>query len=202
MAAIDDLGVAGDNAHAGRPGGLGHRGHDAAERFHRQTFFEDEARTEVRRLGPGHGQVVDGSIDGQFADVAAGEEEWMDDERVGGEGQPRAGGAKYGGVVRRRGGIAFQAHGLQPVGLRRSKGRQKKPLNQLAHQPSSAAVRELHGGVVAQGDGTAQVEIIAHTCFLRTISAQTSRTSCQSCGETSWGCPKAIWRSRSSGLPP
>ena len=52
LAAIDDLGVAGDDPHAGRPGGLGHRGHHAAERLHRQPFFEDEARAQVRRPAP------------------------------------------------------------------------------------------------------------------------------------------------------
>ena len=65
-----------------------HRRHHAAERFHRQPLFENEARAEIGRLGPGHRQVVDRAADGQRADVAAGEEERTDDEAVGGEGQP------------------------------------------------------------------------------------------------------------------
>ena len=53
------------------------------------------------RLRPGHRQVVDRAVDGQLADVAAGEEQRTDDEGVGGEGQPSAGHVQHGAVVRR-----------------------------------------------------------------------------------------------------
>ena len=184
LAAIDDLRVAGDDPHAGRPGGLGHRSHDAAKRFHRQPLFEDEARAEVGRLGPGHRQVVDRSADGQRADVAAGKEQRVDDEAVGGEGQPRAGGRQHGGVVRGRRGD--EGRGERGEGtFRCTERRQEHALDQVPHQPAAAAVRHLHGGVVAQGNGAVQVEIVAHGCFFSSISAQIQRTSCHSCGETS-----------------
>ncbi len=64
--------------------------------FHRQPFFEDEARAEIKRFRPGHRQVVDRAEDGQLADVAAGEEYRADDERVGGEGQSRAADSQHG----------------------------------------------------------------------------------------------------------
>ena len=103
LAAIDHLGVAGYDPHAGRSGGLGHRRDHAAERFHRQALFEDEACAEIRRPGSGHRQVVDGPVDGQFADVAAGEEQGVDDVAVGGEGQAARLGGQHRAVVRWRG---------------------------------------------------------------------------------------------------
>jgi hypothetical protein len=44
----------------------------------------------VQRPGAGHSQVVDSTVDGQLADVPAGEEQRRDHERVGGERQPGA----------------------------------------------------------------------------------------------------------------
>ena len=44
---------------------------------------------EPQRLGAGDGEVVDGAVDRQVADVAAREEERLDDVRVGREGEPR-----------------------------------------------------------------------------------------------------------------
>ncbi len=41
----------------------------------------------IFRPRPGHGQIVDGAVDGQFPNIAAGEEQRMDDERVGGHRQ-------------------------------------------------------------------------------------------------------------------
>ena len=91
VAAIDYLGVAGNDRHAHFAGGRRHRLDHAAERFHRQSFFEDEARGEIERLGAGHRQVVDRAIDGQLADVAAGEQERPDHEGIGRQGQSAAG---------------------------------------------------------------------------------------------------------------
>ena len=86
---------------ARRVGRRAHRRHDAAERLHGQPLFQDEARAEVKRPRPGHRQVVDGPVDRQRADVAAGKEERADDERVGGEGQAGAADLDHGAVVRR-----------------------------------------------------------------------------------------------------
>ena len=200
FAAIDDLRVAGDDPHAGRSGGLGHRGHDAAERFHRQALFEDEARAEICRPGPGHRQVVDGSVDGQLADVAAGEEQRADDEPVGGEGQPGPA----------AGSTAASCGGAEILSTPTDYG----PWGSVARTPAGRCFRSsrasvgprrrarLNRGMIAQRNGATQVEVVVHGCFLCSISSQTSRTSCHSCGETSWGWPNAICRSRSSGLPP
>ena len=154
-------------AHAGRSGGLGHRRHHAAERFHGQALFEDEACAEIRRPGPGHRQVVDGAADGQLADVAAGEEQGVDDVAVGGEGQAGTVGGQHGAVVRGRGEADRQRPRTAVRGERDAERRQEEPFDEVSHQPPTAAVRQLHGGVVAQGDGASQIEVVIHGCTPR-----------------------------------
>jgi len=87
FAALDDFGVAGDDRNAGGRSGVAHGGHDALERLGGETFFEDEAGAEPERTGAAHGEVVDSAVDGELADVAAGEEERGDDVGVGGESE-------------------------------------------------------------------------------------------------------------------
>ena len=43
FALVHDLGVAGDDLHAGLSRGLLHRGDDSPQRLHRQAFLDDEA---------------------------------------------------------------------------------------------------------------------------------------------------------------
>ena len=45
------------------------------------------AAREVERFGAAHGEIVDGAVDGERADIAAAEEERFDDEAVGGKGE-------------------------------------------------------------------------------------------------------------------
>src|SRR2546422_31756 len=78
------LGVTGDDRHAGPPGGGGHGGGDALQVGDGEALLEDEATRQVERAGPRHGQVVDRAVDGQVADVAAGEEDRRHDVGVGG----------------------------------------------------------------------------------------------------------------------
>jgi hypothetical protein len=80
------FGVAGDEADAGFIARLPHRGDDAFEVGQRQAFFENKRGGEKQRRGAAHGQIIDRSMHGEFADVAAGEEERADDKRIGGEG--------------------------------------------------------------------------------------------------------------------
>ncbi len=80
LAAIDDLGIAGDERHAGLVAGLPHRGDDALQVGQRQSFFEDERRRQEQRPGAADGQIVDRAVHRQPADVAAGEEERPDHE--------------------------------------------------------------------------------------------------------------------------
>ena len=90
LAALDDLGVAGDDLHAGRPRPRRHRRDDPPQVGDREALLEDEAGRQVQRPRAGHRQVVDRAVDGEVADVAAGEEQRRDDVGVGGERQPRA----------------------------------------------------------------------------------------------------------------
>ena len=131
LAAVDDLGVAGDQRHAGLVAGRAHRGDDALQVGQRQPFFEDERRREEQRRGAADGQVVDGAVDRQPADVAAGEEERPDHERVGGEGEPRrldaVAAVEADGrlVLQRREHVVAEAGHEQPLD---QVGRQRPPL--------------------------------------------------------------------------
>ena len=90
LAAVDDLGVAGDQRDARLVARLrASRRRSARRSAIGQPFFEDERRRQVERLGPADRQVVDRAVHRQLADVAAGEEERPDDERIGGERDPR-----------------------------------------------------------------------------------------------------------------
>ena len=55
----------------------------------------------IKRLRPGHRQIVHRAEDRQFADIAAGKEQRTDDERVGGEGEFLAADFEDGAVVGR-----------------------------------------------------------------------------------------------------
>src|SRR5580700_894049 len=91
LAAIDDLGVSGDELDAGVLRGGGHGVGDAGELGRGETLFEDEGGGKVEGCGSADRQVVDGAVDGEGADVAAGKEDGGDDKGVGGKGETRAG---------------------------------------------------------------------------------------------------------------
>src|ERR1019366_1192017 len=91
LAAVDDLGVAGNELHAGAGCRRAHGFDDAAQIVDGQALFEDERGGEVHGLGAAHGEVVDRAMHGEVADVAAWKEDGRDDEGVGGEGEARAG---------------------------------------------------------------------------------------------------------------
>ena len=80
---------------------VAHRRDDRSEDFEFQTLFEDEAGGQPDGLGPAAGKVVDGSVDGEVADVAAREEQRVDDVGVGGQGDAPAVSVEYRGVARR-----------------------------------------------------------------------------------------------------
>ena len=61
----------------------------AAEHGDVEPLLEDERRRHGQRHRAADGEVVDGAVDGQLADVAPREEERADHEAVGGHGQPR-----------------------------------------------------------------------------------------------------------------
>ena len=86
--ALDHLRVAGDDRDARLLGGAGHRLRDPAKVLEREAFLDHERGGKPQRLGAGDGEVVDRAVHGQLADVAAREEERLDDERVGREREP------------------------------------------------------------------------------------------------------------------
>ena len=54
-----------------------------AEGLRREALLEHQRERQRERTGAGHREVVDGAVDGELADRAAGEAQRLDDERVG-----------------------------------------------------------------------------------------------------------------------
>lgn len=107
VAALDDLGVSGDDLDARCGRGLSHGGDDGGKLGERETFFKDEAGGEIFGFGSGDGEVVDGSVDGEIADGAAGEKERLNDEGVAADGDAAGGEIEDGGIAEVfKGGVA------------------------------------------------------------------------------------------------
>ena len=90
LPALDHLRVAGRHGNGHRRRGPRHRGGDAAQVGDREALLDHEAGRERDRPRSRDGEVVDGAVDGEVADVAAGEEDRLDDVRVGRERDARA----------------------------------------------------------------------------------------------------------------
>ena len=99
FALVHDLGVARDELHTSGGRGLLHRPDDASERLHRQAFLDDESGAQPLRPRAAHGEVVDCSVDGERADVAAGKKQRMHDVGIGGEGEALAADVNHRAVV-------------------------------------------------------------------------------------------------------
>ena len=101
VAALDDLGVAGHHLDAGALRGRGDRldlgARSSAARP--SSSISDERQRE--RPGPGDGQVVDGAVDGEVADRAAGEADRLDHEAVSGHRELGAAHRDDAGVAQR-----------------------------------------------------------------------------------------------------
>ena len=147
--AVDHLGVAGDQANARSAGRGPHRLGHPAEHRQLQALLEDEAGAESDRFRSRHRDVVDGAVDRQVADAAAGEEQRSDHVGVGGEGQTSAT-----GVVEHELGRIEQLLGLAGVGavgaIRRPERREEQVLDQLGRQATAATVAEHDPVVVPQ----------------------------------------------------
>jgi len=91
FAALDDLGVAGDDLHPGGPGGF------PIERTTRSSVPSGSPSSKMnptlsqRGRAPAHGEVVDRAVDREAADVAAGKKERLDDVESVREREPGAG---------------------------------------------------------------------------------------------------------------
>ena len=143
LAALDDLGVAGDDLHPGRGRRVPHRFGDPAQVGDRETLLQDEPGRLVLGRGPAHGQVVDRAVDGQLADVPAGEEQRRDHVGVGGQRDPGRAGLERGRVLQR-----FQQ--------RVAEGVQEHRLDQRVRGLAAGAVRHryaflAHLGTAAPG---------------------------------------------------
>jgi hypothetical protein len=133
LAALDDLGVAGDDLHAGDPRRHAHRRHHPLERRNRQPFFQNEARAEPLRPRPAHGEIVDRAMHGERADVTAGKKQRAHHVRIGREREPRAG--------RRRG----QERAVVPrIERRVAKRRREHLVDQLLREPPATAMGHLN----------------------------------------------------------
>ena len=74
LAPVDHLRVAGGDRHPGGGRRVAHRGDDPREGLHREPLLEDQPAGEGERPGAAHREIVDRAVDGERADVAAGEE--------------------------------------------------------------------------------------------------------------------------------
>ena len=133
---MDDLGVAGDDLDA-RPGGRsGHRARDLPHEIDGHAFFHDRRAGKVKRPRPADRQIVDRAADRELADVAAWENERIDDEGIGREGEP----------------VAVQ-HEIAEIETRlvlerRQRGIVEGPdenvVDQILHRLAAAAMRQRH----------------------------------------------------------
>ncbi len=99
LAALDDLGVAGDDLDAGLARRRAHALRDAVQIGQRKALFEDEAGGKMQRPRACHRQIVDRAMHRQRADVAAGKEQRRDDIAVGGHGEAPGGRVEHRLVV-------------------------------------------------------------------------------------------------------
>ena len=90
VAALDDLGVAGDDLDAGRPAAAAIASTSARSTSASSPSSRISDRLSASGPGAGHRQVVDGAVDRQLADRAAGEAERLDHEAVGRHREPGA----------------------------------------------------------------------------------------------------------------
>ncbi len=97
-----------------------------------QAFFEDEPGAEIKRVRTSHGQVVDGAVNGQAADVASGKDNGIDDIAVGGHGE-RGGHHRQQGAV-----IHFREKWV-------GEGFNKKLADEFVSGAAAAAMVELDG---------------------------------------------------------
>ena len=90
-AAAHDLRVAGNDPRA-RPSRRSRSRHrDRGQILQRESFLDDVGEGDREGLGAHHREVVDRAVDGQLADVAAGELDRAHHQRIGGAGHARPG---------------------------------------------------------------------------------------------------------------
>ncbi len=113
------LGVARDHRHARLQRGPCDRRGDSPQVVDGEPFLDHQRQCQRQRLGAHHGDVVDGTVDGQRPDVAAGEEQRVDHERIGAHDQVQAGDRDDRGVLQRAAGGGPAEGGEQHVAEQR-----------------------------------------------------------------------------------
>ena len=130
FAFVHDLRVASDDLHAAALRRLACMDCTTRQqRFHRQTFLNDESGAQVKRARAAHGQVIHRAVDRHRADVAAGEEERAHDI----------------GIRRERELAGRRLEHCADRAARRAircRTPQEDILDELMHQLSAAAVRQ------------------------------------------------------------
>jgi hypothetical protein len=67
-----------------------HRCDNSLQCFQRQTLFENERSAQPEGNRATHGEIVDGALNRERADVSPAEQERLDNERIGGDRQANA----------------------------------------------------------------------------------------------------------------
>src|ERR1035441_10528423 len=124
---LDDFGIASHNLHARVRRRLAQRIHHAPEFIHREALFDDEGGAQKQRRCAAHRQIVHRAVNGERTDVAAGKEQWLHYEGIGGDGET----------------LAVHIHDCLVIQARQHrilKRRQEDVANQLGAQLAAAAV--------------------------------------------------------------
>ena len=134
---LHDLGVAGDDLDARRARGFRHRAGDPAQQVNRHAFLDDRRAGKIQRPRAADREIVDGAADRELADIAAGEEQGIDDEGIGGEGEPVAQGGEIGEIEAR---LIFERRQRRVV-----EGAHEHVVDQILHRLAAAAMGERDG---------------------------------------------------------
>lgn len=85
FAPVNYLRIAGYDHYSCLSGFIGHGDDNLFEICIKKTLLDNESGTKVKWPGPGYSQVVDRAAYSQFANIAAREENWIDDKGIGRE---------------------------------------------------------------------------------------------------------------------
>src|SRR5208282_1712810 len=124
---LDHLGIAGHHLHARFRRHLAQRTHHAPEFVYREALFNDEGGAQKQRRCAAHRQIIYRAVNRERTDVAAGKEQWLYYEGIGGDGETLA--------VHIHDGLVIQARQHRIL-----KRRQEDVANQLGAQLAAAAV--------------------------------------------------------------
>ena len=136
-ASVDDLGVAGDDLDARLGRCSRHRAGDLPHEVDGHAFFHDRRAGKIERPRPADRQIVDRAADGELADVAAGEDQRVDHEGIGGEGEPVAVPREIAEIETR---LILERRQRCVV-----EGPDEDVVDQILHRLAAAAMGERHG---------------------------------------------------------